>query len=1093
MARTRAGHRLNLAARILAGAIVTTFVILFIASMWLLGPSGQSLVRDLIAGTVSDSVGYSLEAKDVELDLPISLAIGELTIADEDGVWLTAEGINISVLPSFDILNAVIVPDAKALSIDVRRQPRPPKPVDSVRNDDGGLDLTIPDLRIGKLILAPEITGLDKTLSAGIDGSFSFASEGAALEFSVVADVAKGLPVLSAARLDAEGIFQIKDNLLFLDSASLGSEAIDASATGRLNTETRRIDVDIAAVSENLPTLIAGANGTLDAAVKITGAITAPTLDAVFTTTEVSYQDSPIPDSRLSIGAQPEGDDWAGQIELEAGELATGRSPFLWRDDTLDFSNFSLADKFGEITGNLSVNTNSLLAKGNITADLPQLEAYQDLLPVTVAGALSGTAILSPANGTQSATLAADILNMTIANAQLQSAKVTALYSNISNLLPDTLSISLSEARLGGTQIQEGALNGERQDELWQIRAQARGSVGQPFDLSFAGSASFESGTLWQAQIVSLSGTVGDKPVSADSPIELRNLANDQSINVRDLRFGAGKYTLSGSRQKDIVQGDLTGEDVTLTDLGFAAAPEWNDATGTLKGTFSGTVAAPIADLTYELKGLRLAGGAADGRAEIIASIRDNVASADINITDGNAIQSKITAQLPLSLRLEPFAFNLAETAPLQGSMDLELDVTALAKLGLPPEQRLTGQVSGDLTLAGTIAEPSLRGQMKFRNGSYQYLPVGLILQNLTFDLSANGEAISIRNFQATDPAGNPLNAEGSVTLEAIDRFTYSMSINGDQLELLTHPNAIGTLNLDLSAEGNEAEGALSGTLTSQSLAIQLPDQFVETVPELNVAETVDRDGTIQNTNSSTDDYRLALDMVLKADNKVFVRGWGLDAELQGNLAIKGQANDPQVTGKLSTIRGRYEEFGKQLNLTRADIVFEGDMPPSPFLNITGTTSISNTTINLNITGPLQDPGLGITSSPSLPEDEALSLLLFGSGVANISTLQAVQLANSLRRFSGVGPTGPTALGRIRNTIGVDNLTLKNNGGDASGAALGVGKYIGDNIYLEVEQGLEAGSGKAKIEVDVTDSISVESGTSISGDQNIGINWKRDY
>ena len=1092
MAQSKIRHRLTLAARILAGVIAAVFVILFIASMWLLGPSGQILARDLIAGIVSDGVGYELEAKDVELDLPISIAIGELTVADDEGVWLSADDVTISVLPSFDLLNSIIIPDAKALAILVKRQPLPPKRAES-DGGGGGMDISIPDLRIGKLTLAPEVTGLEDALDTSIVGDVGLASDDGTLDFSLIAEIDQGLPALSAARLDVEGIFQLNDNLLFIDAASLGSEAIDASASGRLNTETLRVDLDLKATSENLSVLIADLAGALDAEIKMTGDVTAPTLDAVFTSRDLIYQNRAVPDSRLSIGAQPEERNWSGQIDLEAGELATAKSPFTWRGDTLSFSRFSIADKFGEISGTIDIDTTNFLANGDIIADLPQLEIYQELLPITVGGALSGTAKLSPKDGKQSLSLDASAVSLSIADVQVESSDVTASFSDVLSILPDSLTAKFAQLRWGETQIQTGTLSAERTHETWQVRSQARGRAGQPFDLNITGSGAFTDAQTWQATVTSLKGTVGDRLVATSRPATINSTPDNQTLQVGGVTFGGGQFSLNATRQGDSIQGDVNGNNVSLKTLGIAPAPEWDNAVGTLQGTFGGTLVSPTADATFDLQGLRLTNDGANGRAKIIASLRQGQARTKINVTDGTAIRSRIEASLPLGLSLQPFAFELPDTAPLQGTVNLNLDITALAKLALPPDQKLTGRANGELVLGGTVSQPALRGQIQFRGGSFEYVPVGLNLRKIQFDLEANGKVIAIRDFRASDPAGNPLNADGAVTLEAVDTFAYNMSIKGDQMELLAHPNAIGTLSLDLQAEGTESEGKLSGTLTSQSMAIQLPDQFVETVPELNVVETVSKDGTIQDVDTDPEAYRLALDMTLKADNKVFVRGWGLDAELQGNLAIKGEADDPQVTGKLSTVRGRYEEFGKQLELTKAEIIFEGDMPPSPFLDIVGTTSVSNTAINLNITGPLQDPDLGISSSPTLPEDEALSLLLFGSGVANISALQAVQLANSLRRFSGVGPGGPSALGRIRNTIGVDNLTLKSNGDDAADAALGVGKYIGDNIYLEIEQGLEAGSGKAKIEVDVTDSISVESGTSVSGDQNIGINWKRDY
>ncbi|MDP1671462.1 MAG: translocation/assembly module TamB domain-containing protein, partial [Alphaproteobacteria bacterium] len=89
------------------------------------------------------------------------------------------------------------------------------------------------------------------------------------------------------------------------------------------------------------------------------------------------------------------------------------------------------------------------------------------------------------------------------------------------------------------------------------------------------------------------------------------------------------------------------------------------------------------------------------------------------------------------------------------------------------------------------------------------------------------------------------------------------------------------------------------------------------------------------------------------------------------------------------------------------------------------------------------------------------------------------------------GGPGFDPAGTVRNLLGLDDFSINGSGENGEGATVGVGKYIGDKIYLEVESG--AGSGKASVEVEVTPNISVESVTGATGENSVGVNWKHDY
>src|SRR3546814_19740181 len=77
----------------------------------------------------------------------------------------------------------------------------------------------------------------------------------------------------------------------------------------------------------------------------------------------------------------------------------------------------------------------------------------------------------------------------------------------------------------------------------------------------------------------------------------------------------------------------------------------------------------------------------------------------------------------------------------------------------------------------------------------------------------------------------------------------------------------------------------------------------------------------------------------------------------------------------------------------------------------------------LNISGRAQNPQIAFTSTPSLPQDEVMSRILFGESVTNLSATQAIQLAASLNSLRG-GGGGLNPLGKLQSAAGIDRLRI---------------------------------------------------------------------
>ncbi|MDD3020073.1 MAG: translocation/assembly module TamB domain-containing protein [Alphaproteobacteria bacterium] len=296
------------------------------------------------------------------------------------------------------------------------------------------------------------------------------------------------------------------------------------------------------------------------------------------------------------------------------------------------------------------------------------------------------------------------------------------------------------------------------------------------------------------------------------------------------------------------------------------------------------------------------------------------------------------------------------------------------------------------------------------------------------------------------------------------------------------------TLDLVFATYGGQDDGRylLSGDILPEKILIDLPSRFNSDIPRLNVV-------TKDEPQQPSFIKEVLLDLDFNAPNQIFVRGWGLDTELGGVLDIGGSLDVPDINGSLSSLRGRYEEFGKKFDLERAVLTFQGSVPPSPYLDIVASNDAGDVTAKILIGGNAAKPSIKLSSVPELPQDEILSRILFGTSSAKISPFQAVQLAQALQRFSG-NSTGPALfdpIGTLRKATGLDDISVEGVG--TKDAKVSAGKYITDKVYVDVKRGASENSGSASVRVKVSPQVSVESSAGENGSAGGSVFWEWEY
>ena len=238
----------------------------------------------------------------------------------------------------------------------------------------------------------------------------------------------------------------------------------------------------------------------------------------------------------------------------------------------------------------------------------------------------------------------------------------------------------------------------------------------------------------------------------------------------------------------------------------------------------------------------------------------------------------------------------------------------------------------------------------------------------------------------------------------------------------------------------------------------------------------------------------ITFDLTIAANQQAFIRGRGLDAELQGNLRITGTGEKPKYTGQFETKRGSFEIFNKKFDLEKGEVTLAND---AITLLIVGVyEKNSSNIIRAELSGVTDNLKIELTSTPTMAEDEILAFLIFGKSILKITPFEAIRLAMAVQSLSS-SSSSLDPISKTRDFLGVDTLSVDSSEDDEgnSGLNLGVGKYINEKVYLELQHTPDPTQPwKGNIQIELTPSFSVESSTGgTSGIEGAELKWKRDY
>ncbi|MEL6168903.1 MAG: translocation/assembly module TamB domain-containing protein [Pseudomonadota bacterium] len=411
----------------------------------------------------------------------------------------------------------------------------------------------------------------------------------------------------------------------------------------------------------------------------------------------------------------------------------------------------------------------------------------------------------------------------------------------------------------------------------------------------------------------------------------------------------------------------------------------------------------------------------------------------------------------------------------------------------------LTGAANFDLRISGAPSLQSLSGPVTVEGARFADPQIPLALEDIALR-AVLSNANTALNAQARFGAGGSVVATGSLGLLPPNESDINVVLRQAVLRDPTLYETAITGNLDIRGplSGN---ARISGALDLGPTEFRVPSTSISSlgaIPEItHIGETPemrttrDRAGLVDDgAASSGRETDIALDVQVSAPNRIFIRGRGLEAELGGALRLLGSANDLAPIGQFDLIRGRLDILGQRLALTEGRATLQGSLDPNLRLVATTTAETDGGSVEISIVveGLASDPTVSFVSSPELPEDEVLALLLFGVNVENLSAFQAAQLAAAVATLAGRGGGG--LVNSVRESLGLDDLDVVT--GADGGTELTFGRYLADNLYTDVTVGT-TGESTINLNLDVTRSITIKGSAGSDGSTGLGIFIERDY
>jgi translocation and assembly module TamB len=439
---------------------------------------------------------------------------------------------------------------------------------------------------------------------------------------------------------------------------------------------------------------------------------------------------------------------------------------------------------------------------------------------------------------------------------------------------------------------------------------------------------------------------------------------------------------------------------------------------------------------------------AGNGDQEILISYKDLSIQA-LLVGDAGAVTVGAVLNDSAGITGELRAGALRSDAPtLDGNARVELPTLAPVAVFAPQLSNVTGRMEAEARIAGNTVEPQIEARVLLSGFGTDFPELGIQLRDGNIEATRSVDGVLRLEGQVSSGEGQ-IRVTGGQESEDLMRF----EVTGENFVVANIPAAQMRISPKLGIERTSERLQINGTVTVPSAHVdvqKLPARQATAVGASADVVVIDDPPAQKSAARKTPVFA---DVTVVLGEKVRLQGFGLDAQVAGQLVVREQPGTETVGSGQLRVTGTYKAYGQDLTIERGSLSFAGTPLNNPSLDIAAFRKIEeeNVRAGLLISGTAQSPQLVVTSEPPMQEAEALSYLVTGRPLNAVGSAETDLMQSAAR---SLGTAAGNLLARnVGRRLGVDQLGIEKS--EALGdSAFTVGEYLSPRLFLSYGVGL---------------------------------------
>ncbi len=356
---------------------------------------------------------------------------------------------------------------------------------------------------------------------------------------------------------------------------------------------------------------------------------------------------------------------------------------------------------------------------------------------------------------------------------------------------------------------------------------------------------------------------------------------------------------------------------------------------------------------------------------------------------------------------------NSDEKIDVQVNGKLDMGVVALF---LPFFEELRGMLSFAFNVKSGPARSSVLGSAYIDKGYLKLFDFPHAFEDFKADLLFNQNKVLINSIRG-DFASGTFNGDGMLEFKGYKNFPLNFNVRTDNIVLNLPENVeskgSGQFNFagswfpfHLKGVYDVVSGVFSKEFSSASERTQV--RRSDYLPSFLLEESF---------------IPLTMDVQVNFDRGIVVKNSLMEGKVNGRLNVLGTTQKPGLVGTVTAEKESKIFFNDApFEVTSGSFTFTDPSEINPKIFLAANTRIQDHDINLVLQGTGQKPEMNLTSSPSLPANEIISLLALGTTSQQLSNnVASTQQGNSASLSVASNLLKNAPIGReLKDRFGVD-------------------------------------------------------------------------